>query len=84
MRVLCTDMPGTFNHTLTVGRISDMDSHSVFQDAIVNCARCKKPLGSATYLKTVKRMLGKEDPMMKYCNACKQQIAVEKLFGNKR
>jgi Fe-S-cluster-containing hydrogenase component 2 len=74
-------------HSITLvqlERISDLESHSVFQDAIVNCARCKKPLGSATYLKTVKRLLGKEDPMMNYCNACKQQIAVEKMFGNKR
>jgi len=32
-------------------------------------------------MKNVKARLGKEDPMMKYCNSCKQQIAVEKMFG---
>ncbi len=69
---------------LQMEKVTDLESHSVFQDEIVNCARCKKPLGSATYLKTVKRLLGKEDPMMNYCNSCKQQIAVERMFGNKR
>jgi ferredoxin len=66
---------------LRLERVTDVESRAVFQDEIVNCARCNQPLGSATYMKNVKARLGKEDPMMKYCNSCKQQIAVEKMFG---
>lgn len=65
---------------LQLEKISDLGKRAVFHDEIVKCARCNQPLGSAKYLKNVQARLGKEDPMMKYCNSCKQQIAVEKLF----
>ncbi len=54
----------------------------VFQDRIVNCARCGRPIGSVRYLKRIASLLKMNDPMMKYCDMCKQHIAMEKLLGN--
>ncbi|MDG6906554.1 MAG: 4Fe-4S binding protein [Nitrososphaerota archaeon] len=74
-------------HSIAIGqprRLTDLARHSVFRDEIVNCARCSQPIGSTKYLKNVRSRLGKEDPMMKYCNSCKQQIAVERMLGKKQ
>jgi len=53
----------------------------VYEDEIVNCARCGNPLESARFLKKVRALAEKDDPMMKYCDPCKQQIAFQKLLG---
>jgi DNA-directed RNA polymerase subunit RPC12/RpoP len=56
---------------------------AVSQDEVVPCARCGKPLESARLLKKVVTLLGREDPMMKYCNDCKQRLAFESLLKRK-
>lgn len=74
-------------HSITIGqpkKLADLAKHSVFRDEIVKCARCGQPIGSARYMKNVQSRLGKVDPMMKYCNSCKQQIAVERMLGKKQ
>jgi len=59
--------------------VADFAPRIVFRDVIVNCARCGKPLESAGLLRKVAAMVGKEDPMMKYCSSCKQILALEGL-----
>lgn len=62
-------------------KIEDLEHRStIFQDEILSCARCGKPLDSAKFLKRVAERVGGDDTMMKYCNSCKRQIAFEKLI----
>jgi ferredoxin len=62
-------------------RFSQLQEREIFRDEIVNCAKCGRPLDSAKYLARVASLLGKEDPMMKYCNPCKQRMAFESIMG---
>jgi len=62
--------------------ISGLDRRAVFQDEIVNCARCGTPLGSRGLLRRVTVLVGREDPMMKYCQNCKQIIALSSLSSS--
>lgn len=64
----------------TVRNIGDFKQRTIFQDQVLNCVRCGRPLDSAKFLKRVAERAGGENPMMKYCNSCKQQIAFEKLL----
>jgi ferredoxin len=61
-------------------KLKDLERRVVVQDEILNCARCGKPLDSARFLKRVAALVGTDDPMMKYCNSCKQHIAFQKLM----
>ncbi|MGC8593410.1 MAG: 4Fe-4S binding protein [Nitrososphaeria archaeon] len=53
---------------------------SVYQDELVRCARCGKPIYSKKFYDQLVTKLGKEDPMLKYCNECKQKVIYERLF----
>jgi ferredoxin len=70
-------------HAIELGpmkKIADLHEVSVSQDQVIPCARCGKPLESARFLKKISALLGKDDPMMKYCNDCKQLLAFENLM----
>jgi ferredoxin len=62
-----------------LAELSGLALTTVFRDDMVSCARCGKPLESAKLLKKVSTLLGKEDPLMKYCPSCKQVLAFENL-----
>ncbi|HUI86794.1 MAG TPA: 4Fe-4S binding protein [Nitrososphaerales archaeon] len=59
--------------------LSGLGKRTVFSDVVVNCARCGQPIGSAGLLRRVTALVGKEDPMMKYCQSCKQIVALESV-----
>jgi len=71
---------------ISLGRlpnISDLHQVTVFHDEVIPCARCGKPLETARFLKKISVLMGSEDPMMKYCNDCKQRLAFESLLKRK-
>ncbi len=74
---LCPENSITMN---PLPRVGDLERRTAFEDEIVNCARCGTPLDSARFLRKVAALVGGEDPMMKYCNSCKQQMAFQKLM----
>ncbi|MGC8558006.1 MAG: 4Fe-4S binding protein [Nitrososphaeria archaeon] len=56
---------------------------TVYEDELIKCARCGKPIFTKKFYDHLVAQLGKEDPMLKYCNECKQRIIYERLFGRK-
>jgi len=76
-------------HSITLsgalGKISQlMLSEQVFEDELVPCARCGKPIGSRKFVSKVTSTLGPDSKMVKYCPSCKKEILVESLFGGNR
>jgi len=53
---------------------------NVFADELIRCAGCGKPLYTKKFYDNLVKRLGREDPMLKYCNECKQKIIYERMF----
>lgn len=71
-------------HAITLNqleRFSELKQRTVFQDELVKCARCGRPIGSSGYLKRIATMMRKPGPMLNYCSDCKQHLAIEKMLG---
>jgi ferredoxin len=61
-------------------KIENLECRIAYEDEILNCARCGRPIDSVKFLRRVALLVGSDDTMMKYCNLCKQQIAFQKLM----
>ncbi len=71
-------------HSINLSSIERMDSlksRIAFNDVIVECAECRKPLGSRGFLNRVQTLVGEEDRTMKYCSNCKQKHALDSLMN---
>ena len=55
----------------------------IYEDELIRCARCGKPLYTKKFYERLVAKLGREDPMLRYCNQCKQRIIYERMFGKK-
>ena len=64
----------------TMGTFSPTGQKVVYKDEIVPCASCGKPLDSLKLMKKIAALVGKDDPMMKYCADCKQKLVYKSLF----
>ncbi|MFP3131502.1 MAG: 4Fe-4S dicluster domain-containing protein [Nitrososphaeria archaeon] len=53
---------------------------NVFADELIRCAGCGKPLYTKKFYDNLVKRLGREDPMLKYCNECKKKIIYERIF----
>ena len=61
-----------------------MRSEKVFEDELVVCARCGKPIGSAKFVNKVTSVLGPDAKLVKYCPSCKKEVLMESIFGGSR
>ena len=61
--------------------MTELRPNNVYADEMTNCERCGKPVGSAKFLKRVSTLVGNSDPMIKYCDNCKQALAFNRLLG---
>lgn len=61
----------------------DLEPRTIYEDELIKCARCGRPIYTRKFYDHLVAVLGKEDPMLKYCNECKQRIIYERIFGGK-
>ena len=66
---------------LPMEKMDRLKSSIAFKDAIVECARCGKPLGTRGFLHRVQTLVGEEDRMMKFCSNCKQKQVLDSLMN---
>ena len=76
-------------HAITLsgasGKISRlMQSERVYEDELVVCLRCGKPIGSAKFVNKVSSVLGPDAKLVKYCPSCKKEVLMESIFGGSR
>ena len=61
-----------------------MQRQQVYEDELVTCVKCGKPIGSAKFVNRITSVLGAEAKLVKYCPSCKKTVLVESLFGGNR
>ncbi len=61
----------------------NLSTKVIYEDELIRCARCGKPLYTKKFYERLVAKLGVEYPMLRYCNECKQRIIYERMFGKK-
>ncbi|MEM0096993.1 MAG: 4Fe-4S binding protein [Candidatus Micrarchaeaceae archaeon] len=79
---LCAKVCPEGSITLEEQKELSLGMKEIYNDEIIRCARCGKPIYTKKFYMHMVSRIGKEDPMLKYCNECKQRIIYESLFGN--
>ncbi|MGC8696328.1 MAG: 4Fe-4S binding protein [Conexivisphaera sp.] len=61
--------------------VLNLRAHMVYEDELIRCARCGRPIYTRKFYERMVAKLGREDPMMMYCSECKQRMIYERMFG---